>query len=67
VYDLKTVQRSWNEDLFAERVSAGLSAAFGRLAAVAGGARIYGVLRTSWFSGRARLEIRLALGASAGH
>jgi len=29
VYDLKTVQRVVDEDLFAERVVAGLSAAFG--------------------------------------
>jgi hypothetical protein len=44
VYDLKTVQRVVDEDLFAERVIAGLSAAFGGLAALLAALGIYGVL-----------------------
>src|SRR5260370_31912 len=42
VYDLKTVQRVVDEDLFAERVIAGLSAAFGGLAALLAALGIYG-------------------------
>src|SRR5260370_35591727 len=67
VYDLKTVQRVGDEDLVAERVIAGLSAAFGGLAAVLAALGIYGVVAYLVGERKREIGIRVARGGAAGH